>query len=456
MTPKSIWTTFGCLGALLGLRAQEPVSTNAVPDTRPLYRYLFLVDTSSAMSRQKDVAADTVSKLIVNGAGGRFRSGDTVGIWTFDDSLHTNVFPNVMWDARLRVAAAERAFRVLREQRFKKAKGAWDATLGRLTEEAQRSGALSVFLFTDGSQPLRGTPFDQPINGIFAQHTNDMRKAKKPFVIVLLAQEGRFAAYSVSPGGEPIYIPPLPKPVVPAMAPTETTNPPSARAQAPKKSMGVAEIEAALRAPKTNASGTEAAPPGAIIMRGTNLLTGSETTNEPARPGTGNTTAADPAAAHAEKSTAANTPAANASAAPPSTPPAAPPRIPPANSPPPGGAPTGTSPGVASTSPAPETQPSAAPSPAVPAAARSKPAAVSVPEPDHDAAADTPALPETSPTPPQTAVLAQPPPSDGSWKYLAAAGGLLVLALLLAGLYFRSIRYVARPSAISRSMEKEK
>jgi hypothetical protein len=30
------------------------------------------------------------------------------------------------------------------------------------------------------------------------------------------------------------------------------------------------------------------------------------------------------------------------------------------------------------------------------------------------------------------------------------------VALVLAGLYFRNIRYVARPSAISRSMEKEK
>jgi hypothetical protein len=58
--------------------------------------------------------------------------------------------------------------------------------------------------------------------------------------------------------------------------------------------------------------------------------------------------------------------------------------------------------------------------------------------------------------PPQTATLAQPGTTSTSWKYLVAAAGLLVLAFTLAWLYIRSIRYVPRPSLISRSIEKDK
>jgi len=70
-----------------------------------------------------------------------------------------------------------------------------------------------------------------------------------------------------------------------------------------------------------------------------------------------------------------------------------------------------------------------------------------------DNAPETPKPPLTSP---QAANLLQPEPAANAWKYLTAAAALLLVALTLAWFYIRSIRYVPRPSLISRSMEKEK
>src|SRR5216110_2941573 len=211
-----------CLAGGLTCRGQDTTNDDALP--RPPYRYLFLVDTSSAMSRQKNITVDTVSKLILSGIGGRIQTGEAWNIWTFDNQLHTNLFPAQLWDLQQRAQVADRAYRFLRDQRLNKKKEHLDKYLPALADEAQRSGALTVFLFTDGSKPIEGTPFDARINEIFTRHAAGMRKAKKPFVIVLVAQDGQFAAHAVEAGGAPIYIPPPPSPPEPANIPGAKTN----------------------------------------------------------------------------------------------------------------------------------------------------------------------------------------------------------------------------------------
>ena len=61
-----------------------------------------------------------------------------------------------------------------------------------------------------------------------------------------------------------------------------------------------------------------------------------------------------------------------------------------------------------------------------------------------------------SPAPTQTAFLAQQEPLLNAPIYLMAAVAFLLVALILAWLYYRSIRYVARPSIISQSFDREK
>jgi hypothetical protein len=204
----------------------QPSPEDAWPSAAPVYRYLFVVDTSSAMSRQKDVAIDTVHKLVLSGIGGRAQVGDVIGIWTFNEQIDTNGFPARMWAPRNGAEFANLAYRHLRDQKFSGKAGS-DAVSAAISAAAQKSGSLTVFWFTDGSTPVKGTPFDAPVNEIFQNHAAKMRKDKLPFVLVMVARNGAFVAHSVSSGGGTIYLPTVP---------TNETNPPPSVARTPPKS----------------------------------------------------------------------------------------------------------------------------------------------------------------------------------------------------------------------------
>jgi len=445
---KRLVLILACLGFGLSLRAQDRPSTNEVALARPVYRYLFLIDTSSTMSRQKAVTLDTVSRLILSGMGGRIRIGNAWNLWTFDDGLDTNAFPAQLWDPRRASETAKQMQRFLSSRPFNKKKASLDNPLAAVAEEAKLSGALTVFLFTDGSAPVKGTPFDDPINEVFAKHAAGMRKAKKPFVAVLVSQDGKFAAHGVTPGGETIYIPRLPNPKATAKSlATEgdnSTNPAksgpdpdskpaenAASAQAPpKKALTVEEISEAMRQSQKPQTNTGAATPVPLIIRA------EAKTNEVAAGATGAPAGETPAPTPAPSAVASNAtavqdqsgdvtdkPFAAAPAVTLRTEPSAPP--------------------VKITSAPPETSGPPAPQ------QNEEPAAPAEPRVD-----DTRKALVSVPAAVQAAVLAQPEPSPR--MYLIASVALLLVALLLAWLYIRSIRYVPRSSLISRSMAKEK
>ncbi len=409
-----------CLCAGLNSSGQEATSTNDVSTARPVYRYLFLIDTSSAMSRQKAMTMETVSKLILSSIVGRIQPGDTWGLWTFDDQLHTNVFPALKWDPRVRREIAAGAYRFLNNQRFKKKNRSLAKPLAAISDEAKLSGDLTVFLLTDGSRPVKGTPFDNPINEIFTKHAAGMRKAEKPFVTVLVAQEGTFAAQAVGPGGESIYIPRLASATSPDQAnagtrpQTTTTNAAASAPAASTKPMTVEEIAAALRQSQKKQANTVAVARAPLIMRGTNV---GRIAPDEAGP------------------TNAETPAPTLSPSPPALQPAAL---------------IGTRLG------APAVKSNSGPAETMMAAASKKGESEGDIAPVQTTAGNTPDNAEPSSASPQTALLLQPEPVAKAWKYMTAAAALLLLAATLAWFYIRSIRYVPRPSLISRSMEKER
>ena len=276
----------GCLCLAFHLRGQDTSSTNAAAPPRPGYRFLFLIDTSSAMSGQKTVTLDTVSRLILSGIGGRLQSGDAWNLWMIDDQLHTNAIPAQRWDPQQRVDISNRIFRFLRAQRFNKKQAPLEKSLAVLAEEAKLSGTLTVFLFTDGSVPVKGTPFDGQINAIFSQHAAGMRKAEKPFVTVFVAQDGRFAAHAVSPGGERIYIPRLPEAMATAKKSAATAKENAATVSpAPAKTLTAEEISELLRQSQKRQSNTVAMTQAPLIIRGgasqTNLVA-ADTSNKAA------------------------------------------------------------------------------------------------------------------------------------------------------------------------------
>ncbi len=425
----------GCLCLAFHLRGQAASSTNEVALPRPVYRYLFLIDTSSAMSRQKAVMADTVSKLILSGIGGRIQIGNAWNLWTIDDQLHTNAIPAQTWDPRQRADLANRIFRFLRAQRFNKKQALLEKSLAAVAEEAKLSGALTVFLFTDGTTPVKGTPFDESINEIFAKHAAGMRKAKTPFVTVFVTQDGKFAAHAVGSGTDRmIYIPPLPRAVVTAKKSEATARETAAAASpAPAKTLSAEEISEVLRQSQKRQSNTVATTPAPLIIRGgapqTNVVpvetSGKIAVETPARTPSASVPAPDATVSPDLSAAVAKPPPAIAPASPAGTEPSAPARE------------NVSAPGNANV-------PTAPPKDRVPATST---------ETTADDAREASAH---SPAPAQTAVLAQQEPLSNSPIYLLAAVALLLAALILGWLYIRSMRYVPRPSIISQSLDREK
>ncbi|PYJ55999.1 MAG: hypothetical protein DME24_23535 [Verrucomicrobia bacterium] len=319
--------------------------------------------------------------------------------------------------------------------------------LDAMTQEAKISGALTAFLFTDGSEPVKGTPFDEAINSIFTKHAAGMRKAKKPFVTVFVAQDGQFATNAVTPGGEPIYIPRLANITAPAEMSEQESNAPlaqaapatkpeptatenTATAQTRKKPLTVEEISAALRqSPKKQ---TNATAPASPVFRGessTNPVAVGEVSNPNAgtpAPAPGPSSPAQDIAAVQNRSVAVSN----------SSPPAITPAALARNE---SNAPT-------------EKNISTPAKTIVPSAPTKEGDAIAAAETTTDKTDQNPAA---SSTPPEIAVIFQPEAASNAWKYLAAAGGLLLVALTLAWLYIRSVRYVPRPSLISQSLDKE-
>ena len=50
-------------------------------------RFLFVIDTSSAMKSRTNGVEEAVDGLLESGMKGELRKGDTIGLWTYNDHL---------------------------------------------------------------------------------------------------------------------------------------------------------------------------------------------------------------------------------------------------------------------------------------------------------------------------------------------------------------------------------
>jgi hypothetical protein len=200
-------------------------------------QFVFFVDTSFSMARQKPTVTQTISDLILNGLNGQMQSGDTFVIWTFNEEVETRRFAPHIWAAEQRQALAQRAGQFLRSLRYEK-QTRMDKAMAEMRNAIQASKALTVILVTDGDTPIAGTPYDRRINLLYSERGRDLRKIRKPFLTTLVTSNGQFLASVVSAAGEPIKIPETRPPVhtVPTIDLPSATRPepPSVRPAAPQ------------------------------------------------------------------------------------------------------------------------------------------------------------------------------------------------------------------------------
>jgi hypothetical protein len=197
------------LGALLAMVGGGVASEPADPVALS-YRYLIVLENSARMDRQREVALDTVHELILKGIQGQIQAGEVLGVWTFRDRVERDRFRPVVWAPGRARDVANDVYRTLRDDRFGREPDL-DLAMAAVTEVAGQVDRLTVFLVVSGYPMIRGAWFDDEINEVYQQHADGMRQSRRPFVTVLVMDRGRTVAHATSPGGRTIYIPPAPE-----------------------------------------------------------------------------------------------------------------------------------------------------------------------------------------------------------------------------------------------------
>src|SRR5271154_3363426 len=87
-----LWVLAAILLSAAWGRADEPEAKHR----RMENRFLFVIDTSSAMKTRTNGVNEAVNGLLASNINGELRKGDTIGLWTFNDHLDTD-FPMEQW-----------------------------------------------------------------------------------------------------------------------------------------------------------------------------------------------------------------------------------------------------------------------------------------------------------------------------------------------------------------------
>ncbi len=226
-------------------------------------RFLFILETSSGMTKLEHGGRQAVFDLIYSGVDGRMRRGDTYGIWPFNEQIFSGLVPMQTWDPQQRLEQASAVGRYLRTHKYEK-EANFELLVKQLHAVVRGAQDVNIFVVTDGNTAFAGTTFDQVINAGFEANRAQVQGVKKPLVVTLVARKGAFTAASVTPAGEKIELAELP-PItnaVPAVVEAPAGTAPS------DKQLGQVVSRSDLEEAKTAQATNAVDMSRALIMRG--------------------------------------------------------------------------------------------------------------------------------------------------------------------------------------------
>ena len=191
-------------------------------------RFLLVFDTSSDMKKRGPAVQKALDTMMATSMGGQLHSGDSIGVWTFDQELLRGDkvgFATQSWNPDNAAAIASDILKAVRNQHYGNSTrfGALQPLLNQIVANSER---LTVLIFCDGGAQFSGTPFDDGINGIFQQKLDEQKNARQPFVIVLRSQLGQYTACTVGLPPVPVSLPQFPPLPAPPPPPNLTNAPP--------------------------------------------------------------------------------------------------------------------------------------------------------------------------------------------------------------------------------------
>ena len=189
-------------------------------------RYLLIFDTSSAMKKRVPATQYAVERLFFSMMNGQLHPGDTIGVWAFGRKLRAGDFPLRHWLPQNAALIASSVTNFVEHQRYSRSTS-FDVVMPDINNLVRGSERLTVLIFCDGEEEIKGTPFDNEINATFKKNERALRKADQTFILVLRSQFGQYIGYTVNSSAIGVNFPefpPLPVPPQPIVPPK--TNPP--------------------------------------------------------------------------------------------------------------------------------------------------------------------------------------------------------------------------------------
>jgi hypothetical protein len=184
--------------------------TNHPAPAYPENRYLLVVETSRPMQRHAADMTQSVQKLLASSLAGQARSGDTVGVWTYNENIYSGLLALQRWTPQAQKSVTDRVVGFLSAQKFEK-RARPDKVIQALDRVVRNSTFITIILVCLSDEEIHGTPFDDRINEFLRSWHVRTQDAGAPFVIALRAQGGKYVDCSMNPSPWPAELPPLPQ-----------------------------------------------------------------------------------------------------------------------------------------------------------------------------------------------------------------------------------------------------
>jgi hypothetical protein len=195
-------------------------------------RWLFVIETSHSMRSRAEGLSKAVEQMLASRMSGQLLPGDSLGVWTFSDTLSAGKFPLQDWAPGDQVEITQTVLSFLKDQSYGK-QARFGQLLPALEGVIRDSHVITVVLVSSGDEPVQGTPFDARINEYYAAWRDQQQKARMPFVIVMRAIDGRMTNCAVSSAPWPVEMPPLPPEPQPVKVVEQKAAPPAQLAPPP-------------------------------------------------------------------------------------------------------------------------------------------------------------------------------------------------------------------------------
>jgi len=223
--PRCGWLAALLLAALFSIPASRAQPTEQTVQSR----FLFIFDTSKDMKARVEAVEKSLNNMLVTSMSGQLHAGDSIGVWTFGQSLQPRGFPLQSWNPDAAVIIASNLVKFVGQQHYAK-NTTFEVLQPSLNQVMQNSERLTVLIYSDGEGKISGTPFDDAINQLFKDKAAEQKRAGQPLVIVLRSQLGKYVGCAASLPPQPVNIPQFPPLPLPPPAPKPASTPPPAPA----------------------------------------------------------------------------------------------------------------------------------------------------------------------------------------------------------------------------------